>query len=69
MYVIIYIMKRALVILLLLFPALAFAQPSLEFINISHDGGVVKEGTALQHVFEFKNSGDMELIINRLVPS
>jgi len=61
--------KRIIVIMFLLFPALAYAQPSIKFATEKFDFGDVKQGTQLAYTFEFENAGKEDLIIGRLVPS
>ena len=55
--------------MLLLFPALAYAQPAIKFATEKFDFGDVKQGTHLSYTFEFENTGSEDLIIGRLVPS
>ena len=62
-------MKKIIIILLLLFPVLAYAQPSMKFATEKFDFGDVKQGTQLSYTFEFENTGSEDLIIGRLVPS
>ena len=54
---------------LLLFPAVSFAQPSIVFTEENHDLGTVNQGEKIEHNFIFKNEGNEELVIERLVPS
>ena len=53
----------------LLFPAVSFAQPSIVFTEENHDLGTVNHGEKIEHNFIFKNEGNEELVIERLVPS
>ena len=62
-------MKRLIVILLLLLPALAYAQPSMKFVAESYDLGYVKQGVRLSYTFEFENVGNEDLVLGKLVPS
>lgn len=63
-------MKKILLFtLFLLFPALAYAQPSIVFDAEEYDFGTVEKGNAMEHTFDFANAGDEELIIEKLVPS
>lgn len=62
-------MRRLFLILVLIVPSLAFAQPAIKFEAESHDFGGVREGTRLEHVFEFTNEGTEDLLVDRLVPS
>lgn len=59
-------MKTIIFILLLIVPALAFAQPSITFEEESYDFGIVKRDEPLEHTFEVLNSGIDELVITRL---
>jgi hypothetical protein len=62
-------MKGIVLILLFLFPSLAYAAPSIRFANDAHDFGKVKEGEKLEYTFEFSNSGTEELRIERVTAS
>jgi hypothetical protein len=59
-------MKRIILLaFLFLLPAISYAQPSIVFNAESYDFGAVK-GEAIEHTFDFQNSGDDELVINKL---
>jgi len=58
-----------LLICLLFFPAIAFAQPSIVFNNVQQDFGTVSKTGALHYTFEFTNAGSEDLIIDKVVPS
>jgi hypothetical protein len=63
-------MKKIIILaMLLIFPALSYAQPSITFETVQHDFGTIEKGDVLEHTFEFTNSGDQDLIIQKLVPS
>jgi hypothetical protein len=62
-------MKRILLVVLLLIPALAYAAPSIKFVEDTHDFGKVGEGEKGEHTFEFANSGTDELRIKRVKTS
>jgi len=63
-------MKRCvLLVFLFILPAFAYAQPSIKFDEETHDFGTVPRGDAIEHDFVFTNSGDQELIIEKLIPS
>jgi hypothetical protein len=63
-------MKKLLfTVVLLLCPALVFAQPSIVFEAETHDFGVVEKGGALEFSFEFRNQGTEDLKISRVAPS
>jgi hypothetical protein len=56
-------------LLLLLFPAIAYAQPSIVFEDEEYDFGVAMAGSTLEHIFEFENGGTEELVIEKVEPS
>lgn len=63
-------MKRFFLFILILFlPVLLYAQPSIEFNKETHDFGNVKQGDIIEHIFDFVNTGDEDLIINKIVTS
>lgn len=62
----IYNMKKLLLVFLFLMPAICFAQPSLNFNEQSYDAGSVSQGEIVKHAFEFTNSGDQELLIQKV---
>jgi hypothetical protein len=63
-------MKRIILIaLFLLFPLLAYAQPSIVFDAETYDFGPVSDVDTIEHIFEFANKGDTELIIDKVVAS
>ena len=53
----------------ILFPVLACAQPSIVFDNERYDFGTVSNVDTIEHIFEFTNAGDQELVIDKLSPS
>jgi hypothetical protein len=62
-------MKKILVLMiLLLFPAISFSQPSIVFNTETYDFGTVTQTEKIEHTFDFKNSGNEELVIQRLQP-
>ena len=63
-------MKRILLFaLFFLFPAISYAQPSIVFDTEIYDFGTVTQSDTIEHTFEFTNTGDKELIIEKLIPS
>ena len=62
-------MKKLLIGLLILFPGLACAGPSIKFESELHDFGIVNQGDLLKFAFEFTNNGTEDLFIKRLVAS
>lgn len=59
-------MKRLILIIVLFLPALAFAQPSINFENETKDFGEAAQGSLLEHTFTLKNTGTEDLLIERL---
>ena len=62
-------MKRLLIVLVIIFPGLVYAEPSIRFESELHDFGAVKQGDFLEFAFEFTNIGTEDLLIKRLVAS
>ncbi len=62
-------MKTIILALLLILPALAYAEPSIQFESQTHDFGEVQQGVQLEHTFEFENAGTEDLIIKQVAPS
>ncbi len=61
--------RIALICFLLLVPVVSFAQPAISFHSLSYDFGVVSGKDKVEHVFEFRNTGDRDLLVEKLVPS
>ena len=61
-------MKKILLILLLCFPALAYASPVITFERETHNFGQVVHGELLEYSFDFTNTGTDELVIQRISP-
>ena len=58
-----------LIFFMLLVPAVSYAVPSITFdAEIKHFDAVTA-GEIIEHVFEVRNTGDSDLIIEKLVPS
>jgi hypothetical protein len=57
--------KLLLFAFLFLLPALSYAQPSVVFDAEIFDFGTV-QGEAIEHTFDVQNTGDQELVIERL---
>lgn len=55
--------------LVLCFPVYSFAAPAISFTELSHDFGMVDRGQKLEHVFDFSNKGDQELVIEKVSSS
>ena len=62
-------MRIIFLVWLLLVPAVSFAGPSIAVDNEVKDFGSVDAGKSLEHGFVVTNTGDTELIIEKLVPS
>jgi Protein of unknown function (DUF1573) len=63
------IIKSVILILFIMLPAAAYAEPSIIFASEMHDFGSVKQGAQLEYAFEFANAGTDELVIKRITPS
>ena len=61
--------KIVLLIFLFVFPAIAYAQPSISFDSENYDFGTIPQGKAIEHTFEVSNTGNTELVIQKLIPS
>ena len=57
------------VVLLLSIPALSYSQPAIHFNEVRHDFGRVVQEDRIAYVFEFSNTGDQPLIIEKLTSS
>ena len=64
-------MKRFfLILVLLIIPSQALAGAVIEFDRMRYTfDGTVKQGEQLEHEFKFTNTGDEDLVIERLKPS
>ena len=56
----------ATLMLLLVLPAAAQAQPKAKSDNLIHDFGVVPRGNVTDHTFELRNEGDADLVVNQV---
>lgn len=63
-----YIMKKIVIILVMCFPALAYANPVITFESETHNFGHVTHGESLEYSFDFTNEGTEELVIQRISP-
>jgi len=61
--------KIAFLLWVILLPALCFAGPSITVDSEAKDFGNVTAGDILEHSFAIRNTGDAELIIEKLNPS
>ncbi|MBI5639826.1 MAG: DUF1573 domain-containing protein [Nitrospirae bacterium] len=55
--------------LLLLLPVPSHALPAISFVETVHDFGTLGEAEKVEHIFEFTNSGDQDLVIERISSS
>lgn len=62
-------MKAILFVLILMLPAVAFAEPRIAFENPVHDFGAAAQGDVLTHTFAFSNTGTDELVIESVSAS
>ena len=62
-------MKRIIIaaIFVFLIQSLSYAQPVAHFSEVAYDFGDVSEGDKTEHVFEFSNTGDHDLLIEKVV--
>lgn len=61
--------KLVLLAFLFLVSAVSYAQPSIVFDAETYDFGTVSKVDTIEHVFEFTNTGDQEIVIDKLIPS
>ncbi len=59
-------MKKIIFLLVVLYPALAWSQPSIEFQTEKHDFGFIRQGEQLEFNFELTNAGTDILDITRV---
>lgn len=51
---------------LLFMASFSYAQPVISFNQIAYDFAVIAQEDQVEHVFEFVNTGDQELVIEKL---
>jgi hypothetical protein len=61
--------KIFLLVFLFLFPAVSYSQPSILFDTENHDFGTIAQCDTIEQTFDFTNTGDEELVIEKLIPS
>jgi len=54
---------------LLLITSSSNAQPAISFSQLNYDFATIGQEDQVEHVFEFTNTGDMELVIDKLQAS
>ncbi len=52
---------------LLLTYSFSYAQPVVRFIQLDQDFGTVSDMDTIEHVFEFSNAGDSDLVVEKVV--
>ena len=63
-------MKKIFVLLFIVaFPLIVFAQPDIMFEKETHDFGTVAQGELLEYTFSFTNKGTEILLIEKVAPS
>ena len=55
------------VIFIFLTQSLSYAQPVTRFTQVDYDFGNISEGDKTEHVFEFSNAGDTDLLVEKVV--
>jgi len=55
--------------ILLFIASFSSAQPAISFNQITYDFAVIGQEDQVEHVFEFANTGDQELVIDKLLAS
>lgn len=51
---------------LLLIASSSYAQPAISFSQLNYDFATIWQEDQVEHVFEFTNTGDQELVIDKL---
>jgi len=51
---------------LLFISSFSYAQPAISFNHITYDFSTIGQEDHVEHVFEFTNTGDQELVIEKL---
>lgn len=62
-------MRHIVLLLLMVIPCLAQAEPGIRFESELHDFGIVKQGDFLEWQFAFTNTGTDDLLIRKITPS
>ena len=52
--------------ILLFIASFSYAQPAISFNELDYDFATIGQEDQVSHVFEFTNTGDQELVIDRL---
>lgn len=56
-------LMKSVILLMILLPTLAWAEPSIVFQTEAHDFGDVRQGEQPEFAFEFSNGGTDDLVI------
>ncbi len=56
-------------LLMMFLPAVLHAQPVMHVDELSHNFGTISQADKAEHVFEFANKGDQELVIDKITSS
>jgi len=54
------------IFLLLFIASFSYAQPAISFNQLNYDFATIGQEDQVEHVFEFTNIGDQELVIDKL---
>ena len=55
--------------LLLFIASFSYAQPAISFRQPNYDFATIGQEDHLEHIFEFANTGDQELVLDKLLAS
>jgi hypothetical protein len=50
-------------------PTMACAQSAIHFHDVTYDFGMVRRDDKMEHVFEFVNNGDADLVVEKVSAS
>jgi len=50
-------------------PTLACAQSAIHFHDVTYDFGMVRQDDKIEHVFQFVNDGDADLVVEKVSAS
>ncbi|MHB8883134.1 MAG: DUF1573 domain-containing protein [Thermodesulfovibrionales bacterium] len=60
---------NVLALFILFLPSVLYAQPVVSFTELSYNFGTVVQAQKAEHLFEFVNKGDHELVIEKVSSS
>ena len=55
--------------LLLFIASFSYAQPAISFKQLNYDFATIGQEDQVEHIFEFANTGDQELVLDKLLAS